>query len=83
VEQIVGLFQAEQASGARWTTEEFNQFSPRALSDAEIQNVRTLRATLFQKWFAIKPGDKFELEFELARPEADRHKRLRVPRISG
>ena len=70
VEQIVGLFQTEQASGTRWTTEQFNEFTPRALTDAEIQNVRTLRAALFQKWFATKPGDKLELEFKLARPES-------------
>ncbi len=64
VEQIVGLFQSEQASGALWTAEQFNEFAPRSLTDADVQSVRKLRATLFQKWFATKPGEKLELHFE-------------------
>ena len=63
VEQIVGLFQNEQASGMLWTAEEFNQFAPRRLTVAEIQNVRAARARLFQKWFATATGEKLELEF--------------------
>jgi hypothetical protein len=35
VERIVGLFDSERASGALWTAEEFNEFAPRALTDAD------------------------------------------------
>ncbi len=68
VEKIVGLFQTEQASRTLWTAAEFNEFSSRALTEAEIQNVRTLRAAIFRKWFAVQPGEKLELEFESAWP---------------
>ena len=64
VEQIVGLFQTEQASGTLWTAEQFNEYAPRRLTDAEIQNVRAVRAGVFQKWFATGIGQKLELEFE-------------------
>ncbi len=64
VEQIVGLFDSERASGARWTTEEFNSFAPRALTDSEIQEVRAFRAALFHQWSAIAPGQKLELTFQ-------------------
>ena len=63
VEKLVGLFQTEQASGTLWTAEEFSAFAPRPLTDGEIQQVRAVRASLFQKWFATAPGDKLELEF--------------------
>jgi hypothetical protein len=65
VGRIVGLFDAERGSGVLWNREEFNEFAPRALTDAEIQSVRTLRAPLFHQWFAIAPGQKLELKFEL------------------
>jgi len=66
VERIVGLFDAERGSGMLWTLEEFNQFAPRALSDADIQRVRAVRGELFRRWFAVAPGEKLELTFELA-----------------
>ncbi len=65
VERIVGLFDAERGSGVLWSAEEFNGFAPRAITGAEIQSVRTLRAALFHQWFAIAPGQKMELKFEL------------------
>lgn len=63
VEKIVGLFQTEQASATVWTAEEFSAVSPRPLTDAEIRQVRAVRATLFGKWFATATGDRLELEF--------------------
>jgi hypothetical protein len=66
VERIVGLFDSERGSGVLWTFEEFNEFAPRALTDADIQKVRTLRGKLFQQWLAIAPGQKLELKFERA-----------------
>ncbi len=65
VEQIIGLFDSERGSGVLWDSEEFNQFAPRTLTGTEIQSVHTLRAALFQQWFAIPPGQKVELKFEL------------------
>jgi hypothetical protein len=65
VERMVGLFDSERASGMLWSLEDFNQFAPRALTDAEIQSVRRLRAALFHQWLAIAPGDSLELQFEI------------------
>jgi len=65
VERIVGLFDSERASSTLWSREEFNEYAPRALTDTEIQAVRSLRGTLFQQWFATAPGQKLELTFIL------------------
>ena len=67
VEKIVGLFDSERASGMLWIREEFNEYAPRPLTDAEIQGVRALRGTLFQQWFATAPGQSMELTFSLDR----------------
>jgi hypothetical protein len=66
VERIVGLFDTERGSGMLWTVEEFNEFAPRALTEAEIGSVRSLRGKLFRQWFEIAPGQKLELTFEVA-----------------
>jgi hypothetical protein len=63
VERIVGLFDSERGSGMLWTLEEFNQFSPRMLTEADVLGVRALRGALFQQWSAIAPGQKLELRF--------------------
>lgn len=63
VEKIVGLFDAERASGMAWTSEQFNENSPRNLTEAEIQDVRAMRSDLFQKWSLVKAGRKLELSF--------------------
>jgi len=65
VERIVGLFDSERGSGMLWTAEEFSQFAPRALTDADIQKVRSLRGNLFRQWSAIAPGQNLELKFEV------------------
>lgn len=68
VEGLVGLFDAERASGAIWTTEEFNEFGAmrgiRALTADEIASIRKKRSELFQKWFAVAPGENLELRYE-------------------
>jgi hypothetical protein len=61
VERMVGLFDSERASGVLWSAEEFNEFAPCALTDAQIQKVRALRSELFHSWSAIAPGQKLEL----------------------
>jgi hypothetical protein len=63
VERIVGLFDSERASGVLWSTEEFNEFAPRLLTEAEIQKVRALRGELFQRWSAIDAGQTLELHY--------------------
>ena len=66
VERIVGLFDSERASAAHYSTGDFNQFSPCALSSADIQRVRALRAELFEKWRSVTPGESLKLTFDLA-----------------
>ena len=63
VEQIVGLFDSERGSGTLWTVEEFNGYAPRPLSADDIQRVRALRGSLFEKWFALAPGQTLKLQF--------------------
>lgn len=63
VEQIVGLFDTERGSGVLWTNEEFNQFAPRTLTSDDIQEIRSLRSSLFHQWFALPAGDNMELTF--------------------
>lgn len=62
-EVIVGLFDTERAGGVIYTAEEFNQHSPRPLSDDDLARVRKLRSELFTKWFEIEPGAALELQF--------------------
>jgi hypothetical protein len=67
VERIVGLFDSERAAGRLWTPEEFREFGPRALTEAEIASVRAARSRLFEAWRAVAPGGRLELEFEPAK----------------
>ena len=63
VERIVGLFDSERGSGVLWTVEEFNQFSPYALTEDDIRRVRALRGAIFERWAAVAPGQKLEIKF--------------------
>jgi len=63
VERLVGLFDAERASGAEWSAADFNESSPRALTEAELRAIRSLRAELFEAWSATAPGEALTLEF--------------------
>ncbi|HYL77272.1 MAG TPA: hypothetical protein VEU96_23870 [Bryobacteraceae bacterium] len=70
VERIVGLLDAERASGAITSTEDFNNFrvtesgSPRrSLTDEELQAIRARRAELFSQWSVLPAGGTLELEF--------------------
>jgi hypothetical protein len=65
VEKIVGLFDTERRSGVIWTADEFNEYSPRALSQTAIQKVRELRGRLFHQWSELAAGGKLELAFSL------------------
>jgi hypothetical protein len=70
VDRIVGLFDIERASGVLWTTEEFNSYSPRVLTEQDIHRIRSLRASLFRQWSAILPGQNLELTFDVHLPQA-------------
>ena len=77
VELIVGFFDAERRSMDRWSAEAFNEHAvtyvaagkyagkiePPVLTDADIARVREVRQELFDRWFALTPGDAMELEF--------------------
>jgi hypothetical protein len=62
-EKIVGLLDAERASGASWSLDEFNASLHRPLTDVQIQEVRSIRATLFTRWSATEAGQILKLEF--------------------
>ena len=64
VETIVGVFDSERACGQLWTADEFSAFARRALSQSEIQKIRTARGNLFRQWSAVQPGQKLELQFD-------------------
>jgi hypothetical protein len=70
VEQIVGKFDMERASGTLLTAEEFNEYSmirrgdgARHLSQEEILRVRARRGALFKRWEEVPRGETLELQF--------------------
>jgi hypothetical protein len=63
VESIVGQFFVEQASGARWTAEEFCDSLSRKLTEDELDLVRRRRSELFADWAAVEPGGVLNLKF--------------------
>ena len=70
VERIVGLLDAERASGAIWSAAEFAAYAPGAppgalpLDDAALGRIRVLRAELFGRWRALPAGGTLALRFE-------------------
>jgi len=64
VEGIVGMFDRERGSGVMWTADEFNQYSPRPLSQEELIAVRACRADLFRRWSEVAVGAKLELAID-------------------
>jgi len=64
-ERIVGLFDAERASGVIWTVDKFNQYAPqmvsRQLTTEEIARVKAKRSELFERWFALPADATLEL----------------------
>jgi hypothetical protein len=74
VETVVGLFDSERASSARWTAEEFNDNiarhltraggePSRLLTDDELLRIRKRRAELFDRWYSLPAGATLELPF--------------------
>ncbi len=62
-ERLVGLLDAERASGTVWSVEEFNTYSPRKMEHGEFERVRALRNELFERWAAVPIGASLALEF--------------------
>ena len=63
-ERIVGLLDAERASGAEWSASDFLRNTGRMLTNDEIRRIRELCADLFRKWAVVPVGGALELEFE-------------------
>jgi hypothetical protein len=74
VECIVGVLDAERASGQIWSAEDLNRHlaihapsaglrAPRSLTDGDLANIRTRRAELFAAWRGIETGQALELDF--------------------
>jgi hypothetical protein len=63
VEQMVGVFDSERGCGQLFTAEEFSEFAPRVVTDAELQAVRKLRSELFARWHDVPVGHNLDLEF--------------------
>lgn len=63
VESIVSRFFGEQASGARWTAQEFCEPLSRKLTEDELAFVRRRRSELFTEWGAVEPGSVLNLKF--------------------
>jgi hypothetical protein len=80
-EWLVGQFDAERASSARWTAAEFIENGeryfartgtpmPRTITDDELWRIRKRRAELFAQWHDLAPGTTLQLTFG-ARPRAE------------
>ena len=77
-EQLVALFDGERTAGKRWSAAEFNDslaqflknsgrdFTPRALGEAELENVRAEQTRLATLWRALPVGQTLELAFSRA-----------------
>ena len=79
VELLVGCFDAERRNVTRWTAAEFNahaatfvsasrsagNMTAPVLTDDELIAVRQARDALFQRWFALEPGEDMHLEFSV------------------
>lgn len=74
-ELIVSFLDAERASQARWSAEDFNdktalyyreheiRTTPPTLTDDDLARIRQRRAELFTEWESVSPGSAIELRF--------------------
>ena len=65
-ETIVGMLDAERASGKYWSPAEVQEFgseAARQLAQEQITTIRKRRSELFEQWSAIPPGGVLELRF--------------------
>ena len=71
VETLVGLFDAERASAALWTADEFNSawrmksgLPAPVLTGVQLAAIRKRRAELLAQWAAVPVGSALELDFD-------------------
>src|SRR2546423_460309 len=76
-EMIVGVLDLERRTGERVSADELNQKlaeysvenglpQQRQLAEEDLTRVRAMRAELFARWEAVRPGDALEIPFEVA-----------------
>ncbi len=63
VEQLVGFFDTERASGREWAAADLRLAPPYAFGEEELGQVRNARRDLFARWAALPAGDTLELRF--------------------
>jgi len=94
VEVIVGVFDLERMSGERGDADELTErigayFDSRSLtrpdfmvSQTQVEQIRALRSTLFERWRELAAGEAMELEFNrqsaAAVPPRDTKRRVRA-----
>jgi hypothetical protein len=79
-ELIVGLLDAERASGAEWTAAELTEQAAQyyashgaagaapVITEGQLARIRARMRELFARWDAVAPGETLELIFEPAAP---------------
>jgi len=76
-EMIVGVLDVERRTGERVSADDLNQKlaeysvenglpQQRQLAEEDLARVRAMRAELFARWEAVRPGDALEIPFEVA-----------------
>jgi len=70
VEQVVGFFDTERASGREWAATDLRLTSPYVFGDDDLRRVRDARRDLFARWAALPAGDTLALHFTAVRKTA-------------
>ena len=74
VEWVVGMLDVERGTGSRWDADAFQReivaaeprlaaLAERLLTTGLMDEIRLRRANLFDRWFALAPGDALTLHF--------------------
>lgn len=63
VEQIVGFFDTERASGREWSAADIRLAAPYTAGEEDLRRVRDVRRELFARWADLPAGDTLELHF--------------------
>jgi hypothetical protein len=68
-EWIVGLLDAERASAAEWTAEEFRagRLQTAPVTDEDLRRIQDQRRQLFKQWAGVEPGSVLKLIWEATR----------------
>lgn len=74
VERVVGMLDVERGTGSHWDADAFQReivaaeprlaaLAGRLLTTGRMDEIRLRRANLFDRWFALAPGDALTLQF--------------------